>query len=125
MRILLVEDEQEYREFISPMLFEEGYDVQTAVNGADGLRLFQSQNQKKEPFDLIVSDSIMPMMTGIELTARIRMENPDIPIFILSGYDETRKQAEKAGCTKFIRKPIKRTELLDLIQLYLENLKSA
>ena len=59
MRILLVEDEQEYREFISPMLFEEGYDVQTAVNGADGLRLFQSQNQKKEPFDLIVSDSIM------------------------------------------------------------------
>ena len=122
-KILFIEDEDEYRAFITPILQENGWEVHTAVNGADGLRLFRTAKMETQPFDLIITDSVMPMMTGIELTARIRMENKELPIFVLSGYEDSREKALKAGCSRFMLKPIRRSELVEFVHMDLQTSK--
>ena len=69
-RILLVEDEKLTLNFLTSNLTQVGYDVHTAQNGNDGLKLFETQ-----AFDLVISDVNMPGMDGLEM---VRKEAPDL-----------------------------------------------
>jgi CheY-like chemotaxis protein len=81
--ILLVDDNRDGLMVRSSLLEELGYRVQSARNGEEGLKLFESSN-----FDVVVTDYKMPRMNGLELIEKIRLVNPNARIILLSGFVE-------------------------------------
>ena len=81
-RILVVDDEPALCELVARMLRAEGYEVVKACDGRAGWELLGSA---AESFDLVVTDSRMPGMSGIELIRCLREHNPTLPIIHLSG----------------------------------------
>jgi CheY-like chemotaxis protein len=81
--VLLVDDNRDGLLVRSSLLEELGYQVKSAKNGEEGLKLFESSN-----FDVVVTDYRMPRMNGVELIERIRKVNPNARIILLSGFVE-------------------------------------
>lgn len=81
--ILCVDDEQNPLVLRKLVLQKAGYDVLTASSGTEALRLAASQR-----FDLVVSDHLMPGMSGIELARQLKAIHPGLPILLLSGVKE-------------------------------------
>jgi signal transduction histidine kinase len=82
--VLLVEDEDPVRRFAAYSLREAGYAVLEARNGVDALRVLQEQPARH--IDIIVTDVIMPKMSGVELAAQIKRLHPKMQILFVSGY---------------------------------------
>src|SRR5262249_7641287 len=103
-RVLLVEDEETGRVLAHGMLAESGYRVVTAHDGEDALRRVADE---KEPFDLLVSDLVMPGMSGQVLATKLRAVSPATRILFISGYTEdtvARKTIAESGVA-FLQKP--------------------
>ena len=81
--ILLVDDSRDGLLVRRALLEELGYTVQIAINGEEGLKLFQSST-----FDVVVTDYRMPLMDGRELIERIRQVDPNARVIMLSGFVE-------------------------------------
>jgi CheY-like chemotaxis protein len=81
--ILLVDDSRDGLLVRRALLEELGYTVQIAINGEEGLKLFQSS-----AFDVVVTDYRMPLMDGRELIERIRQVDPNARVIMLSGFVE-------------------------------------
>src|SRR5581483_9154750 len=79
--ILLVEDESGIRDAVTRYLLSLGYDVSVANKGAEGLEL-----AGKRPFDILVSDVVMPRMNGQELLEQFRKLQPNASALLISGY---------------------------------------
>lgn len=101
-KILVVDDEESIRNLLKLVLEEEGYEVQTATNGEEGVKKIQS-----EFFDAVLTDIKMPIMDGIELLKTARTVNPDIVAILMTGYPsiETVKEAHKLLAFDYIVKP--------------------
>lgn len=82
-RILLVDDNRDGLLVRRALLEEAGCTVEIAINGEEGLKLFEAAN-----FDVVVTDYRMPRMSGTELIQRIRRRNPNARIILLSGFVE-------------------------------------
>lgn len=89
-RILLVEDDEAVRAFVSRALQLDGHDVETAENGEDGL---DRVREKDGEFDLVLSDIKMPCMDGIEMTREIATGWPQLKILLMTGYADQRERA--------------------------------
>jgi CheY-like chemotaxis protein len=102
--ILLVEDDEEVRQVASRILRRNGYRVLEAENGADALRVCETES---DPVDLIVTDIVMPEMGGAELAKKIRETQPDARILFTSGYteDSALRQSFLEPGEAFIEKP--------------------
>ncbi|MGA8150250.1 MAG: PAS domain S-box protein [Terriglobales bacterium] len=83
--VLLVEDEESVRELVRETLEAKGYNVLQAENGAAALRLTQ---QYSDPIDMLITDVVMPGMSGRELSARLSASHPYTKVLYLSGYTE-------------------------------------
>lgn len=81
--ILLVDDEATVLKVTCRLLEKLGYHVRTAAAGPEALEIFEAT---PDGFDLVLTDVVMPRMTGIELARRIRLSDPDQPILFTSGY---------------------------------------
>jgi len=81
---LLVDDEDLVRMSTADMLVDLGYDVVEACTGEEALRLIDGGLQP----DLVVTDHLMPGMTGVELAKALRTSRPEMPLLIVSGYAE-------------------------------------
>ncbi len=103
--VLLVEDEQYVRDLLVTVLEQYGYTVIEARNGQEALALC---DQHKDRLDLIVTDVVMPGMSGRELADRIKKKMPDIKILFMSGYSDNaiRHHAILDSEIAFIQKPI-------------------
>ncbi len=113
LRILLVEDGETNRQFISLILTEAGASVVSAENGREGVELAQSQT-----FDLILMDMQMPIMDGYTAAQTLRSQGLAIPIFALTAH-AMRGDQEKclaAGCTGYISKPVQIDQLLETVR---------
>ncbi len=111
MKVLIADDDPDIQEFLSYNLKKENYNVFSAKNGLDAIRL-----AKEKKLDLILLDVMMPQMDGIETCQEIReMGNNDVIIVMLSARDEnyTKIAAFKAGCNDYITKPISPKLLLN------------
>ena len=84
--ILLVEDEDEVRELVSELLTGLGYRVLTAANGAEAVALCERHHG---PIDLMVSDVIMPVMSGPEAAAHLHTLRPEMKVLYVSGYTDS------------------------------------
>ena len=118
MKILIVEDEAGIVQFLKQGLEEEGYEISTALDGFMGFELF-----KKENFDLILLDWMLPKMNGLELCKAIRIKDKTIPIIFLTAKDTIQETIEglKAGANDYIKKPFSFDELLERIKIHFRN----
>lgn len=91
-RILLVDDEPSVRAPLVRALQIDGHEVEEAVDGADALDRFTSDDAG---FDLLISDIRMPVMDGIALTLSVAAEKPGFPIVLMTGYAEQRERARE------------------------------
>ena len=109
MRILLVEDEAPLRETLAARLKRDGYAVDMAVDGEDGL--FQG---REVPFDLAIIDLGLPKMSGMELVKALREAGQRFPILILTARSSWQDKVEalKYGADDFLVKPFHVEELL-------------
>lgn len=107
--ILLVEDEENLQEALKLNLELEGYEVSSSYDGADALKTF-----RQEHFDLIILDVMLPEMDGITVCETIRLQNPDVPILILSARNSSadRVLGLKKGADDYLTKPFNLEELL-------------
>jgi len=118
MKILIVDDEDSIRTYVSIVVSELGYEPITAENGKIGLEKFK-QNRP----NLIICDMIMPVMNGRELIEKVRQlpEGRTIPIIILSGYAKISEVAKllELGATYFLKKPVEFLEFKEYIKMSL------
>lgn len=101
-RILVIDDEEGIRAGCRRVLEPEGYIVETAATGQEGLRLFMEGN-----FDLVLLDVVLPDMRGIDLLKPMLEKDPDVICVIITGYAtiELAVQAIRAGAYDFLSKP--------------------
>ncbi|MCX7064900.1 MAG: ATP-binding protein, partial [Proteobacteria bacterium] len=111
-RILLIDDEVAVVRATKDLLENLGYEVEAFTQPASALHQFQ---QPGRAFDEIVTDNLMPDMTGLELADAIRTSNPSIPIVLMSGYVDD-KADHNPAITVTISKPTSGRELSSLIQ---------
>jgi DNA-binding NtrC family response regulator len=110
--VLLVDDEEQFLKVLSKRLEGRGMKVDTSVSGEDALN-----RVKGKEFDAIILDLAMPGMSGIETLKRIRSENPDVQIIMLTGHGtvETGIEAMKAGAVDFLEKPADLNKIMEKI----------
>lgn len=120
-RILIIEDEEKIARFIELELKYEGYEVEKAFNGRDGLEI-----AKNQPFDLILLDIMLPGINGIEVLRRIRQFS-DIPIILLTARDAVVDKVTglDGGADDYITKPFAIEELLARIRVALRKKESS
>jgi hypothetical protein len=113
--ILLAEDEQDVREVAREFLESGGYTVIEACNGADALRL---ATEHKAAIDLLVSDMVMPGMTGKELARRLKQQHSGLGVVYMSGYSEqtAAETAETDGNMLLLTKPFSRGSILRTVR---------
>lgn len=118
MRILLAEDEVSIANFIREGLEEEGFAVDVAYNGKDGLRMALDN---LEEYDILLLDWMMPGLSGIEICRQVRKENQRLPIIFLTAKDSVDDVVFglEAGANDYLRKPFAFDELLARIRVLL------
>jgi CheY-like chemotaxis protein len=115
-RILIVEDDHSIRELLVELLQSEGYEVTSAVNGLEGLKVLQTQ---KLP-DLILIDLMMPVMDGYAFRTE-QMKNPDwnkIPLVVMSAEANAKEKMKKYNVTAFLAKPVELDTILKTVETY-------
>ncbi len=111
--ILLIDDEKSIRNVLKDILQHEGYRIEEAADGEQGL-----QKMAAQPFDLVLCDIKMPKMDGLEVLQQIMQLQPDVPVIMISGHGtiETAVDAVKKGAFDFIAKPPDLNRLLITIR---------
>ena len=110
--ILVAEDDAVVRNLVRLMLSKEGYAVLTAKDGQEALELCE---KFADPIHLLLTDVVMPRMTGLELAERIREQRPETKIMVMSGQTAT-TILEKNTPDAFLRKPFIPPALLQCVQ---------
>jgi len=110
-KILVVEDSNALRMVVRRILASKDYQVIEAADGEEALKLVE---EHRDTIDLILTDVIMPKMSGITMAKHLQETDPDLPIIYMSGYTDDQVIADKAGEGElhFLQKPFEPTELL-------------
>ena len=116
--ILVVEDAEAIRSMVCTMLSQQGYRCLEAADGVDALRML---DETALPVHLVLTDVIMPKMTGAELGRHLVRRRPDLPIVFMSGYcdDPAVRDFERMPLI-FLPKPFTATALLDKVRQALD-----
>jgi CheY-like chemotaxis protein len=114
-RVLVVDDEESIRLFVSRALVDAGYEVALADDGPEALEIAQVQG----PFDLFVIDVLMPAMNGREVARLIRRAEPDAKILYFTGYSDRLfdHSPTLALNEAFLEKPVGVKGLLEAVSL--------
>jgi two-component system, cell cycle sensor histidine kinase and response regulator CckA len=116
-RVLIVEDDDMVRSVSALILERAGYDVVTATNGQEALNLFD----ERESFDLMVTDLVMPTMTGIQLAEELGRRGVELPVVYMSGYAEGVTDHTPDGPnTAFLPKPFSGDDLSTAVRQLLD-----
>ena len=112
-KILLAEDDNDMRRFLVKALQNAGYDVISYDNGASAY-----QRLREEPFELLLTDIVMPEMDGIELARRASELDPDIKIMFITGFAAVALNSNSGAPknAKVLSKPVHLRELVNEVQ---------
>jgi DNA-binding response OmpR family regulator len=116
-RILAVDDQRYFRELITGLLAREGFDVRTAGSGEEAL-----QTLERERFDIVVTDLVMPGMSGSDLVSRIKARDPEQDVVVVTGVVDVRSavDAMKVGASEYLLKPFDREALSKSLEAILQ-----
>jgi DNA-binding NtrC family response regulator len=108
--VLVVDDERTVCNSCKKILTREGYNVDVALSGEEAL-----SKVKGNEFDVLITDWKMPQLDGIEVAKRIKKENPNIAVVMITGYPsvETSIKAMRSGISDYVPKPFTPAELSD------------
>ena len=111
--LLIVDDEQSYRQLLTLVFETDGHNIRTAKNGREALEMLQAG-----PAEVIITDVRMPDMNGIELLREAREIYPDIGVILMTAFAtvETAREAFKLGADDFIQKPFDVEELKIIVK---------
>ena len=111
--ILIVDDEKNYPPILSAILAEEGYETLMAFSGAEALQILE-----QAAVDLIVTDMKMPGMDGIMLLERIKADDPELPVIMMTAHGTVEKAVEamQKGAYNYILKPFDNERLVIYVQ---------
>ena len=114
-RVLLIDDEEPILDMAEQMLEGLGYEVVVHQSTGEALEQFKEDPNR---FDLVITDHIMPKMTGLELASELKTIRSDVPIIICSGNGDQhlKKKIKKMGIQKFLPKPLIMRDLADTIR---------
>ena len=120
-RLLVVDDDPDVRDSLGRALRCAGYEVTTAVHGADAL-----DTLARRPVDLIVLDVLMPIVDGFDACRRLRMRGDDTPVLVLTARDaiDDRVTGLSAGADDYLVKPFALRELLARVSALLRRSQS-
>jgi len=109
-RILLVEDENKLRVLVAEFLGGEGFEVVPAADGREGVEHFLTRG----PFDLVLLDLNLPILTGVEVCRRIKCDRPEQPVVVCSAavLDVEMSALRAMGVEQFLSKPYHPAELV-------------
>jgi len=122
-RILFVDDEKPIADAMDLLLSRLGYDVTSKTDSIDALRFFRDNHAS---FDLMITDLVMPHMTGLELAKEVFNIRPDLPIILCTGYSEMidDEMISEAGITYRTTKPLVISEMANIIRDALDKKKT-
>jgi two-component system cell cycle sensor histidine kinase/response regulator CckA len=117
LRALVVDDEELVLKFVERVLREAGYDTVTASDGPEALEMAA----RAEAFDVLVTDVMMPQMTGDELARQIRASTPEIKVLYLTGFSDHlfKEKVTLWADEAFLDKPSSVKGLLEAVSLLL------
>lgn len=115
-RVLVIDDEELARFTMREILEAAGHAVEEAKNGAQGISL-----QRSQPFDIVITDIIMPEKEGVQTIIELQRDFPTLPIIAISGGGRTRnldflKLAQQYGARKILPKPFSEEDLLNAVE---------
>jgi len=118
-KILVLDDELSILVMIKKMLEKEGHDVELALNGIDGMELFE----KNKP-DLVITDIIMPQKEGLETILELRKKYPKLKIIAISGGGRVGPEgylpsAKLLGADRVFQKPLVQKEFMQAVSILL------
>ena len=118
--ILVIDDDEAIRDSCSQVFEKDGNTVKTAKDGTEGLKLF-----KKEFFHVVLLDLKLPGVEGMVVLSRIKKENPETPVIIITGYAsiESAVEAVKRGASDYLPKPFTPEQLRVIVKKALDNRK--
>jgi len=107
-RVLIVDDDENLLKFIRAALESEGYDCEAVMNPVSALEIIS-----KGSFDIMITDIVLPMMSGLELTKKAKNMKPHMAIIIATGFTDafSYDEAIDAGASDFLKKPFTVKEL--------------
>jgi CheY-like chemotaxis protein len=108
--VLIVEDDSDSRISLSLLLIDMGYSVNSAASGDEALRYLYSE----EAYDAVISDVVMPGMSGIELAQRARIARPGLPVLLLTGKPDGLESAVASGAVPLL-KPVSSERLSQVL----------
>ena len=113
-QILVVDDDELVSEYLGALLEAESYDVVVLNEPVAALNYFK---EHPDDFDLVITDQVMPGLTGVEISQAILELRPSIPILLITGYSEkiTAENATSFGLSGFFSKPINEDLFLNKI----------
>jgi CheY-like chemotaxis protein len=119
-KILVIDDEKFIQEGCNRILTGEGYDVETSYTGQEGFK-----KMEEESYDLVITDLMMPGISGMEALKKIKKNDPDIGVIIITGYPtpETAVEAIKLGAFDYLPKPFTPDELISVVNKAIEEKK--
>ena len=118
-RVLIVDDDDDVRLVAAAMVEEAGYEVETAAGGAAALAELEARE-----FQLVVTDVVMPGMSGVELVRRIRENWPSLPILFASGYADLQTFGEELAQERVLKKPYRLADVAAEIHAVLNQRES-
>lgn len=112
-KILVLDDEEIVRVSCKKCLTPEGYDVDVAANGVEGLAMTENNR-----YDVILTDLKMPDMDGMEFLAKVKERHPDTKVIMITGYStvEHAVKAMRMGAYNYIEKPFTPDALIDAVK---------
>ncbi|MEA3416516.1 MAG: response regulator [Thermodesulfobacteriota bacterium] len=118
LNVLVIDDCAVCRDIMQKMLESFNFRVESVSSGEESLNILKENQTRKEPFELIMIDWLMPGLDGIETSRRIRMElKLTIPIILMTafGKEDEKLDAERVGINCFLTKPIYQSELFNAV----------
>ena len=121
-RIIVAEDEKHTCRTLLLILGKAGYRVTTIENGKKALQKILDNNATFEKYDLLITDVQMPELSGVELIQELAKRNINIPVLIITGYDDKKEYDYAIGamCVECIEKPFEPQDLLERVNYVLQ-----
>lgn len=117
-KLLIVEDEETFRESLRRVLMQEGYEVDSVGSSEAALKILDEKN-----YELIITDIILPGVNGIQLLRKCREKNPSVKFIIITAFAsiETAVEAIRNGAFDYLVKPIQHQEIKNTIKKALQS----
>ncbi len=113
LRILLVDDEEDFASILAERLMLRGFQAEVATSGVDALR-----HIREAPFSVLILDVKMPGIDGLGLMAEVKRQRPDLPVILLTGHGSVTSATTgmEAGAFDYLMKPIEIDALIEKIR---------